>query len=669
MKPTNRIYYPSVDGLRAIAVMSVVLYHAGFQAFSGGFVGVDVFFVISGFLITRNIIDDVSAKKFSLSGFYYRRARRLFPAFIFTVLVSAIFGWLLLSPAHLERFSESVLFAIVSLSNFYFLSESGYFETASAFRPLLHFWSLAVEEQFYLFWPIVLVFLMQIKRGKYIIPTVFLIGCASVVASEYKIDDIPDAVFFLTPFRLVEFAIGALCVWFARYRLANWKHEIGLSAGLALIAYAVFSFDADTVFPGTNALVPCIGAALVILSGGAQLSGWALRSRFLVWIGLISYSLYLIHWPIFVFYKYWKFTPLSLYEGIMLIVVSLIIADLMYRYIEQAYRVSSVEHSRLTPKKFLASSAVGVAVLSITSVHAMNHNGWEWRLNSIENVRVEAEEYKCRDRKEISKNEFTCTLGADVNGRAEILLIGDSHAEHLVTGIDYLGKKNKLKIDVWVHYGCPPIWGTYVMQKFGRSHWRAQCELQVKKWEQLVSARKYNYIILAGRWMNLYELDGYGESKVHTRLLVDRDNPVMDASVSRRLFSDRLRSTVEQINNSGAKAMVVSQVPLLNKNMEDCNRIPGYLLSERHRQERCDDDIEYNAVTLRNQYMDKTIRNLSSDNAKSVILSDYVCDVETRRCNTVIEGAMVYKDDDHLNSTGSLIIAKWLEEDFRQFVK
>ena len=140
MRPYSRVYYPVVDGLRALAVLSVILYHSDFDTFSGGFIGVDIFFVISGFLITRNIVDDISAGKFSLSGFYYRRARRLFPAFIFTVFISAILGWLLLSPAHLERFSESILFAIVSLSNIYFLSEAGYFEPASAFRPLLHLW-------------------------------------------------------------------------------------------------------------------------------------------------------------------------------------------------------------------------------------------------------------------------------------------------------------------------------------------------------------------------------------------------------------------------------------------------------------------------------------------------------------------------------------------------
>jgi len=669
MRPYSRVYYPAVDGLRALAVLSVILYHSDFVAFSGGFIGVDIFFVISGFLITRNIVDDVSAGKFSLSGFYYRRARRLFPAFIFTVFISAILGWLLLSPAHLERFSESIIFAIVSLSNFYFLSEAGYFEPDSAFRPLLHFWSLAVEEQFYLFWPITLVFLLQLKKGIYIIPALFLIGAASVIASEYKIDEIPDAVFFLTPFRLMEFSLGALCVWFSQYKLGNCKSEIGLTAGLALIAYSIIFFNEETVFPGTNALLPCIGSALVILSGGAQFTGAVLRSRLPVRIGLISYSLYLIHWPVFVFYKYWKYSPLSLPEKFMLIIISLILAELMYRYIEQAFRMSPSIHSESTPLKFLVSSAVGVAILSIPAVHAMNHNGWEWRLNGGKGIGSESATYNCRNHKEISADEITCTAGLEKNGSAEVLLIGDSHAQQLITGIDYLGKNNKLKIDVWTHYGCPPIWGTYVMNKAGRQHWRARCKQQIELWEQAISSGRYRYIILAGRWMKLYEREGYDQSAIHTQYLVDRENPIMDERVSRRLFSSQLSKTVEEIKKGGAKAIIVSQIPLLVKNIEDCNKIPAYLVSEDHRQERCDDGTNYDDVTKRNFYTDKTIRMLSSESAMSVILSDYVCDPELNNCKTVMDGTLIYRDDDHLNNAGSFLVAKWLDAEFREFVK
>jgi peptidoglycan/LPS O-acetylase OafA/YrhL len=669
MQPISRIYYPAIDGLRALAVISVILYHMDFDAFSGGFVGVDIFFVISGFLITRNIVDDVYAGKFSLAGFFYRRARRLFPAFFFTVFISAIFGWLLLSPAHLERFSESIQFAIISLSNFYFLREAGYFEPDSMFRPLLHFWSLAVEEQFYFVWPIILVFLLKFRKGIYVVPALLLLGTASVVVSEHYVDEIPDAVFFLMPFRLVEFAIGALCVWLSKYNLENWESELGLIVGLILIAYPVFFFSHETVFPGINSLLPCIGSALVILSAGARLSGAVLRSRIPVRIGLISYSLYLIHWPVFVFYKYWKYAPLSLSERIALIIISFILAEFMYRNIEQPYRLSHEKRIKSTPVKFLAAAAAGVAILLIPTVHAMHNDGWKWRLNDSVIFENEAAAYNCRDQQRISKTESSCTSGAERTGPADILLIGDSHAEHLVTGFDYLGKKHNLKIDVWTHYGCPPISGTFVMKKFGTQGWKEQCQEQIGKWENLINSNKYRYIILAARWMDLYESEGYGETVIRNRVLVDRENPIMDESVSRGLFSSRIRATVDEINNNGAKAIVISQIPLLTRNIQDCNRVPGYLVSNDHLQERCSDGTDYNDVIKRQLYTDKTIRLLSSENTMSVILSDYVCDPELEQCKTVMNGTLIYHDDDHVNKAGSLLVAMWLESEFLEFIK
>lgn len=669
MRPYSRVYFPAIDGLRALAVFAVILYHLDFDVLSGGFIGVDVFFVISGFLITRNIIDDVSAGKFNLSGFFYRRAKRLFPAFLFTVFISAILGWLLLSPTHLERFSESILYALISLSNFYFMSEAGYFEPSSVFRPLLHFWSLAVEEQFYLVWPIILIFLIKIKNGLYIVPALLLIGTASIIASEYKIDNIPAAVFFLTPFRLMEFSMGAVCVWFAKYKMGNWRAEVGLTSGLALIAYSVFFFDEETLFPGVNSLLPCLGSALVILSADARSTGAVLRNWIFVRMGLISYSLYLIHWPVIVFYKYWKYAPLSVSEKLALILISIICAEFMYRYIEQVFRLSNNKKNESTPLKFLTVSAACVTILTIPTVHAMNNGGWEWRLNDIKVIESKAAAYNCRDRKVISKEESNCTAGAEKYGQAEVLIIGDSHAEHLIAGIDYLGKKHNIKIDIWTHYGCPPIWGTYVMKKFGRDNWRAQCKQQIEEWEQVISSNRYRFIMLAGRWMDLYEPEGYGKTIRRSRLLVDRDTPTMDANISRRLFKTRLNATVEEIHKGGAKAIVFSQIPLRIKNMQDCNRVPGYLISEQHLQERCNDGTEYNDVIKRQLYTDETIRVLSSNNTMSVILSDFVCDTLIMRCKTVMDSTLIYHDDDHINKAGSFLIAQWMEGELIEFIK
>ena len=337
MRPENRIYLPEVDGLRGIAVLSVVLFHLGIDSMSGGYIGVDVFFVISGYLITRNIVDDISLNRFSFSGFYYRRARRLFPALLFTIAISAVFSSLIFSPEHLERFAKSLIYAVLSISNFYFWEEAGYFDVSSSFKPLLHLWSLAVEEQFYLIWPAVLVLLFSVTKPRFIITSLLLLGLISIIAAEHIMQKDPAAAFYLTPFRIIEFSIGAACVWCTQYKMKNWQNELGMITGLVIIGYAVITFNKDTAFPGYNSLVPSLGAALVIICNSAKSAGIPLRNKLIVRVGLISYSLYLIHWPLLTFYTYWTFAPPGIPEMFVLLVISFILAELMYRYIYWSY--------------------------------------------------------------------------------------------------------------------------------------------------------------------------------------------------------------------------------------------------------------------------------------------------------------------------------------------
>ena len=204
------------------------------------------------------------------------------------------------SPQHLERLGGSTLFSILSISNFYFWAESGYFDANAIVKPLLHFWSLSVEEQFYFIWPSLLVLLLTKTRSTSA-PVIFILitGIGSLIVAEYWLTIDAAATFFLLPFRVVEFAIGALLVWLIEFRTKqNWPHEIMVALGMVPIFYSIFSFGKETPFPGINALVPCVGAALIIYSGQAHFLGQLLSNKVMVFIGLISYSLYLCHWPI-----------------------------------------------------------------------------------------------------------------------------------------------------------------------------------------------------------------------------------------------------------------------------------------------------------------------------------------------------------------------------------
>jgi len=310
-------YRPEIDGLRAIAVVAVVLFHFEFTAFSGGFVGVDVFFVISGFLITRWIVAEAEHGRFSLTNFYMRRMRRLFPAMFVTLGISFAVGIVLLEPSHMEAFAQSLVYSILSISNFLFWSQAGYFDLEAQFKPLLHFWSLSVEEQFYLAWPVIAILFIR-SRYPWALP-VFLVAIIplSIYGTERWLRHDPDGAFFLMPFRAFELAIGGLMVWILRWQ-PNDKRvcEAEVIIGLAMILFSIAIFSSETPFPGLSALIPCVGAALIIHAGENAKTARILNNRIAVTIGLISYSLYLVHWPLFVFYSYWRAIPLAMSERV-----------------------------------------------------------------------------------------------------------------------------------------------------------------------------------------------------------------------------------------------------------------------------------------------------------------------------------------------------------------
>lgn len=374
-------YRPDIDGLRAIAVLGVVLYHAGSDTFSGGFVGVDVFFVISGFLITRLINDGIQRGSFSFSHFYVRRARRLFPALFFTLSLTLIFASFIFLPQHLERFGGALLHSILSVSNFYFWSESGYFDTGAHLKPLLHTWSLSVEEQFYLFWPSIF-YLLVTSTKKNIAPVfIFITGIISFYLSVLWVKNDPTAAFYLAPFRVFEFAIGAIMVWLVDCppKRKYFLEPIFL-IGMALILYPIFTYTPETPFPGKNALIPCIGTALLIYSGTAKYGGRLLNNRLAVGIGLISYSLYLIHWPVIVFYKYYFVRPrLGPLSASAIIVISIIGATLMYFFVEKPFRSATPQPGRFSAPAFGLTCALCSLLLVLPAAHIWAENGWEWR--------------------------------------------------------------------------------------------------------------------------------------------------------------------------------------------------------------------------------------------------------------------------------------------------
>src|ERR1700737_1117480 len=370
--PSSR-YRPDIDGLRAIAVMLVVNFHAFPEAMPGGFCGGDIFFVISGFLITGILLRELDQKRFSLLAFYNRRIRRIFPALIVVLCVTLVLGWLWMLPAAYAQLSSDVFASAAFFANIALLLQSGYFDIESARKPLLHLWSLGIEEQFYLFWPLILMLAARLRLS--ILATACVIGLASFVLNVAMIGLDPIAPFFLPFPRAWELLAGAVlaCSW-NQISQTSTASNLRASIGLVLIAVAAGVLETKSAFPGWWAILPVAGAALLLSAPAAWFCRTLLASRPLVWIGLISYPLYLWHWPLLVFFGIIKFGPLTLVERELILGLSALLAWLTYWLVESPFRFG-----RPSPLK-LASLCAGMVLITVAGGIVVQGRGFDFRL-------------------------------------------------------------------------------------------------------------------------------------------------------------------------------------------------------------------------------------------------------------------------------------------------
>jgi peptidoglycan/LPS O-acetylase OafA/YrhL len=428
-------YRREVDGLRAVAVIPVILFHAGFKSFGGGFVGVDIFFVISGYLITSLILAELETGKFSIVTFYERRARRILPALFLVMAACVPLAWLWLLPGDMKEFSHSLAAVSVFASNILFWRESGYFDTAAEFKPLLHTWSLAVEEQFYVLFPLSLVIAWRLGRG-WIIPLFALATVMSLAIAQWGALNEPAAAFFLLPTRSWELAMGALAaVYLAKRQCAGSSRVVGEVApwiGLAMIALSIFSFDETIPFPGVYALLPTVGTVLVILFAWPGTSICTLlSSRLFVGIGLVSYSAYLWHQPLFAFARHRSSDNASPLLLLSLSVGAIALAYLSWRFVEQPFRKKGV----ISRKKVFSFAVVGS--LAFIAFGAAGHlsNGFLLRFDASDQYlaaisKPESGKYVEHRFARLKERSFDIS-----DKRLKVLVIGDSFGQDLVNAV------------------------------------------------------------------------------------------------------------------------------------------------------------------------------------------------------------------------------------------
>lgn len=512
----GRAYEPRIDGLRAVAVLTVIFFHLGFSWMPGGYVGVDVFFVISGYLITRLILTELKAGEFSFLRFYHRRIRRLGPAFLVTVALSVIASFLLFAPKDLIASSDETWHVLLQISNIFHWMNSGYFDPASTSKPLLHTWSLAVEEQFYLVWP-ALLFLIFRKRISPIVLTITmaLVVVGGLIATQYVVNTDRLAAFYLTPFRMFEFAIGALIIAIpVVIRKNRIISEIAVIAGLALILTASILFTEKTQFPGIAALLPCLGAALCILPMSDGIAGRLLNNSLAVGIGLISYSLYLVHWPIIVFWKYSDFSgPMTDTKRWALVATSIMVALTIYFIIERPLRRPA---KRSNPYSFGFNSLVvllcimAAGVMIDYSSAAIDGKGYPERL--ADGHFLPPGYGACRD-------VAGCSIG-DPAGDL-VYVGGDSFALHLTVGLDQWGKENHVHFLMFTGSSCP-IFDFPLPSYF---YQRKECERTRAVFLQTIKDTN-RPVILAERWRGYDGIAGFHKklgdfvASVHSPLIV-----------------------------------------------------------------------------------------------------------------------------------------------------
>ena len=453
-------YRTEIDGLRAIAVVSVILFHAGFEFFSGGFVGVDVFFVISGYLITTIILAEMQEGKFSLIQFYERRARRILPALFFVMAVCMPFAWMWLAPQDMKDFAQSLVAVTTFSSNILFGIEGGYFDTATELKPLLHTWSLAIEEQYYVFFPLFLMLTLKVGR-RWTITTLVLIAGLSLALAQSSAINSPGGAFYSLPDRGWELLIGSFVAFYLSQKKQISGNQLLSFLGLTLIVYSIFFFNKHTPFPSLYTLVPTIGAALIILFTSSHAVVYHLLSqKLLVGIGLISYSAYLWHQPLFVFYRHAPIVETSRTGFILLILLTFFLSYLSWRFIESPFR----NKSAICRKRIFAFALSTSAIFFMIGVSGYFKDGFTSRQSAesnsvLKSVQASPKREECHTHVngfDYRKPNLACVYH---NSGATWATFGDSHTVELAYA---LANELQPKNDGVFHYsssGCLPEFG------------------------------------------------------------------------------------------------------------------------------------------------------------------------------------------------------------------
>ena len=634
-------YRAEIDGLRAVAVIPVILFHAGFGLFSGGFVGVDVFFVISGYLITTIIMSELDEGKFNILNFYERRARRILPALFVVMLACLPFAWLWFLARDFKDFSKSIYAVATFSSNILFWRQSGYFDTSTELKPLLHTWSLAVEEQYYILFPLYLMLVYRFGR-RWIYWSLIIIGISSLCVSHWAAYNKPSADFYLLPTRGWEILLGAFAAFYLSHdtppRISRVVSQLLSATGLLLVTYSVFYFDAATPFPSLFALVPTIGAVLIVIFTSKDTFTYRLLSNVcFVGAGLISYSAYLWHHPIFAFAKYISDDKLSSYLAEALILLTVLLAYLTWRFIEKPLRA----RNNFSQKEIFNYSACGlmffVAIGFLFNSHLVKpkfdlDNPVDLSSTSSEEL-IEGRD--CSDFKVIEGSAVCKTYG---EGKTLIVVWGDSHARTLFTSLPKSFLKPNTELMLIEHDGCPPIVGVVRADRIDDAE-NCRSTKTLSSYANYIASKSPQKVVLVARW-SLY-LRGWKKRGFRKAAYYLALNEVEAGSedASRRAFVQGMKSTITRFRNS--ELYILGQPPDLNH------------LNQRTIQ--ASDKVDRASIDRWHSVESEVFSQLKDLPFEYINTRDYFCN--GMNCILRIHSQPIYSDNNHLKGLG--ILREW----------
>jgi peptidoglycan/LPS O-acetylase OafA/YrhL len=613
-------YRPEIDGLRAVAVLSVLLFHIGLPPFSGGFVGVDVFFVISGYLITRNISADLLAGTFSFRQFYLARLRRLYPALLVTVGATLLFGALLFSPPHLAKLAASAVASLLTFSNLYFWNEVGYWDLEISVKPLLHIWSLSVEEQFYLVWPLLLFGASRLRHPRTAMAAVVAIGGAAslCLASDFG----RVTVFYWMPLRAFEFAIGASVIWFESIHVPRILSEIDAVVGISAISYAVLTFTAKTNFPYAGALYPCIGTALLIYAGSSPMVARLWNNPPMIAVGRISYSLYLVHWPVVIFYSYWRIVRLDFGERIGLVAASLALALPLHFLVERRFRYGKPPPGNTA---FLSSVIAATCLVIGLAGSAWRGDGWAWRHPSPP-----------FDAATLAKITRPCDHGVG-------LCPGPQKAARIEIAVAETLKKAGLAGTAYTPstscFFLPDVFPVNFLSDIPHN----ECRAAEKSWRAKVDAENPEVVILASFWIG-------GLDATVSGLMVREDTTKFPTHAeSRALFEQQMLETVDWLTSHGRKIIIIGTSPMVDQPPSICYERPAIFGNP--------DCAKLNVLSKPETHAATTafLRSLQRKDVLYVDLMAALCNDDV--CPLGENGVSFYYDRHHLSAYGEFWLA------------